>query len=150
MLDAEPFARRTPAERAVERVVVRVERLEAQVAPVARQVLRILLDLPFGLVLVGIDVADVHHAAAEVQGLLHRLRHAGPCAWLHHIAIDHDLDLVFAAMVDQRRLVHAIALTVHAHADKTGPANLFPQSLVLLLPLAFQRRHDVELRALGE
>src|SRR5581483_8991554 len=44
-LEAEALARRAPPERAVERVVVRVQGLEAQVAPLARQVLRELLDL---------------------------------------------------------------------------------------------------------
>ena len=80
LLRANPFARLAPAERTVERKVMRVQRLEAQVAPLARQVLRVLLDLPFCFVLVGVDVADVHDAAAEVQCLLHGFRHAGPRA----------------------------------------------------------------------
>ena len=65
-------------------------------------------------------------------------------------AIDHHFELVYAAMIDIRRLLHVVGSAVHAHADKAGPANLIPKRLVFLLPAALQRRHHVELRAFGQ
>ena len=58
------------------------------------------------------------------------------------------LDAVLAAVVDGRRLVHAVALAVHPEAGEPGTPHLLPERVVLLLPLALERGHDVELGAL--
>src|SRR5205823_14631598 len=67
LLHAEALAGRAPAERAVEREVVRVEPLEAPAAALAGEVLAVLLDAPLRLRLAVLHEGDVHHAAAEVQ-----------------------------------------------------------------------------------
>ena len=70
----------TPAEHAVERKVMRIERLKAAAALVAGEVLAVAIDLPFRLLARVIDMRDVHHSLAEIEGRLRpprRIGHAG-------------------------------------------------------------------------
>src|SRR5262249_7261261 len=52
---------------------------------------------------------------------------------------------VLAAVIDARRFLDAVRLPVNAQPHEAAAANLVPERLVLLLALALQRRHQVEL-----
>src|SRR5690349_15478576 len=82
-LEAESLAGRAPAERTVERVIMWIERFEAQVAMFAGKMLGKVLDLPLGLVAVGVNVSDVHDAATQIERLLDCLGDPRPRAGLH-------------------------------------------------------------------
>src|SRR5579884_407078 len=92
LLDAQPFARRTPAERAVERKMMRVQRLEAAATVITSEVLAVALDAPVWLRLAVLDVGDVHHAATKIETRLHRIGDARPLIAPHHDAIDDPFD----------------------------------------------------------
>ena len=129
---------------------MRIERLEAQVAMLAGEVLGIALDVPLCLVAIRIHLGDVHHPPAKIERLLNRLGDARSCSGLDDVPIDHHLDRVLAAVVDGRRLIDGIALAIDAQPRVTSAANFLPQGFVLLLPLSFQRSHDVKLCPLFE
>src|SRR5258706_238268 len=58
LLRAQTLADGAPAERAIEREVVRIQRLETAAAVFARQVLAVAVDLPLRFIAVRIDVRD--------------------------------------------------------------------------------------------
>ena len=103
VLDAQPLADRAPAERAVEREVVRRELLEAPPAAVARAVLAVAVDVPVRLVGLVADPGDVDHALAQVERRLDRVGQPRPGRPADHRAVDDDLDPVLAAMAQLRR-----------------------------------------------
>ncbi len=150
LLNPQPLAARTPAERAVEGKVMRVQRLETATAAIAGEVLAEALDAPVRLGLAVLDVRDVHDAAAQVQTPLHRIGDARPLIGTHHHAIDHDLDEMLAAMIDGRRLFDVVRAAIDAHAHETAATNLVEEGVVLLLAAPFQRRHQVEFATLGQ
>src|SRR5207244_4190872 len=100
LLCTEALANRAPPQRAVEREMVRIERLEAAAAAVAGEVLAVAIDAPGCLVARVVHVGDMHHPAAQLQGSLHRVGEAATLSLADDEAIDDDLDLVLAAMVD--------------------------------------------------
>src|SRR5439155_11798931 len=73
LLDAKPLAGRTPAERAVERKVMRIERLKTPAATIAGKVQTELLYFPLRLRLAVVHVGDVQDAAPHLQRRLHRI-----------------------------------------------------------------------------
>src|SRR5438128_1822954 len=83
------------------------------------------------------------HAAIEVERLLDRVGHARSLARADDDAIDDDLDLMLAAVVDRRRFVEAVRLTVDADAGVPGPANFVPDRLVLLVAPSLDRGEQV-------
>src|SRR5262249_789264 len=80
LLHAEALAAGTPAERAVEREMMRIERFEAPAAALAGKMLTVALALPLGLGLAILDKGHVHHAAAEFQGRFDRVGHPAALA----------------------------------------------------------------------
>src|SRR5207245_2347643 len=109
------------------------QRLETTAATVAGEMLAEALHFPLGLRPVVVHASDVQHTAAEVQTGLDGIRHAAPLIRAHDQTVDNDFDLVLAAVVDRRRFFDRVGPAVHTHADKSGPANLFPERLVLFL-----------------
>src|SRR5438132_343917 len=73
LLHAQAFTRRTPAEWAVEREVVWVERFEAAAAAIAGEVQAELLDLPLRLRPLVVHMGNVQIAAAHLQPGLYRV-----------------------------------------------------------------------------
>src|SRR5262249_41017769 len=95
LLDAEALARRAPAERAVERVVVRTQRLDAAPEFATGKVLTVAIALPLRLRLCVIDPCDVDHAPPEIEPCLHRLGNpptlpSGPLITRHTLPADDD------------------------------------------------------------
>src|SRR6266852_5151847 len=66
-LHAQSFTCRTPAERTVERKMVRIQRLKAAATAVASKMLAITLDFPFRFFLVFIDKDDMDDSLAQIQ-----------------------------------------------------------------------------------
>src|SRR5262249_40363941 len=139
-----------PAERAVERKMMRVQLLETAPAFLAGQKLAKPLYLPVRFVAIRIDMSHMHDPAAQIEGGFDRIRNSAPLFGIDRDAINDYLDVVFAAMVDRWRLVHAVRLAVHAKAHETAAAYLLPNRLVALLPLALDRAHEVELCTLWQ
>src|SRR5262249_19787083 len=73
VLHAQPLADRAPAERAVEREVVRLQLVEAAAAFVADAVLAVLVDRPARLAVLVADPRDVHDPLAQVERRLDRV-----------------------------------------------------------------------------
>ena len=145
-LKAEALASGAPAERAVERIIVRVQRLVTRPALVARQVLRKLLDGPLRFVFFEIDKRDQHHAFTETERLFHGFGDAGSRTGAHDVPIDDNFDAVLAFVVDCGRLVEVERTTIDAHSCEPRPADFIEQRLVLFLPLTLDWGHDVDLR----
>src|SRR5205807_2957870 len=78
LLHAEALAGRAPAERTVEREMVRIEPLEAPATALAGEVQTVLLDAPLWFRLVVLDVGDVQHAATQLQRCLDGVGDARP------------------------------------------------------------------------
>ena len=116
-LRAEAFARRAPAERAVEREVVRIERVEAAAAFFAGQVLAVNAHRPARLGHVVVRMGDVHHAFAQRERVLDAAGDARAGIGPHDDAVDDHFDRVLAAAVDRRRLVERMRFAVDPHAD---------------------------------
>ena len=95
-----PFAGRAPAQGAVEREVVRRERLEAPPATVADEVLAVRFHWPARLRHVVARMRHAQHAAPQRQGVLDAAGdpRAGVGADRH--AVDHHLDVVLPPAVD--------------------------------------------------
>jgi hypothetical protein len=117
-LRPDAFARRAPAERAVERKMMRIERLEAAAALIAGEVLAVAIDLPLRLLARVVDMSDVHHALAEVERGFDGLRESAALVLAHDETIDHDLDQMLAAMIDRGRRIDVERLAIDAHAHE--------------------------------
>ena len=146
-LRAEAFAGGAPAERAVEREVVRVERVEAAAAFFAGQVLAVDADGPARLGDVVVGLGDVDDAFAEGECVFDAAGDARAGVGADDDAVDDDFDRVLAAAVDRGRLVERVRFAVDAHADVAAAAERIPERFVLLADGDFDRGHDVELRA---
>src|SRR5205823_1682830 len=120
LLHAEAFAGRAPTERAVEREMVRVERLEAAAAALAGHVQAETVHSPLGLVLGLFNMSDVQDPLAQLQGRLDGIGDARPLAVAHDDAIDDDFHLVPATMIDVRRLLDAVGPAVDADAHEAA------------------------------
>ncbi len=99
-LRAEAFARRAPAERTVEREIVRLERLETAAALVAGEMLAVDSNLPARLGHIVVWIRDVHHAFAKRERVFDAAGDAGAGVGPNDDAVDHDFDNVLAAAVD--------------------------------------------------
>ena len=95
-------------------------------------------------------MSHVQHALAEIQSGLDGVGDSATLIAAHDHAVDHDLDLMFAAMVDGRRLLHAVRAPVHAQPHEARAPDLVPQGLIRALPAPLHRRQQVELRPLGQ
>jgi hypothetical protein len=122
---------------------MRIERLEAAAALVAREVLAEALDLPLRLLARLIDVGDVHHPFAKFQGGLDGVGQPAPLGLADDHSVNDHFHRVLAAMVDLRRVVHGVRLAVDAHPHETRAANLVEQRFVLFLPAPLDGRHQV-------
>src|SRR5262249_6534261 len=127
--------------------MMRVERLEAAAALLAHQVLAEALDLPVRLFARLIHAHDMHNTLAQVEGRLDRIGKPAALAAAHYRPVHHHLDHVFAAVIDARRPLDVVGLAIHAHAQEAAAANLLPHRVVFLLPLALDRGHDIDARA---
>ena len=128
-LRAETFARRAPAERAVEREIVRIERVEAAAAFFAGQVLAVNADGPARLG--DVVVWDGRRGPRLCPGRV-RFRCCRRCASGHRAgrdAVDDHFDRVLAAAVDRRRLLERMRFAVDAHADVAAAAESNPRVL---------------------
>src|SRR5262249_20331939 len=123
--------------------MMRVERLKAAPALLAHQVLAETLDLPVRLVARLIHADDMDHALAQVKRRLDRIGEPAALSASHDGPVHDHLDDVLAAMIDVRRLLDVVRPAIHAHAQKPAAANLLPDRIVLLLPFALDRGHDV-------
>src|SRR5579872_4289891 len=150
LLNAQTLARRTPAERTVERKVMRVERLKAAPALVAHEMLTVALDAPLRFRFRVIDVRDVQHATAQVQSRFDRIGDARPLIGPHHDAIHDNLDEMLAPMVNRRRFLDAVRFAINAQPHEAAAPHLVEQRVVLLLAAPFERRHQVKLAPLRQ
>ncbi len=148
-LHAQSFAGRAPTQGAVEREVVRRERLETPPATIAHKMLTVGLGGPLrlGHVVAGIDHAE--HAAAQRQRVFHAAGDTRAGVGANRHAVDYHFDVVLAPSVDRRRLVDGVGLAVDADADVARRPRLFPQRFVAFAHADFQRGHHVQLRAGG-
>ncbi len=146
-LGTQPFARRAPAERAVERKMMRRKRLEAPTATVAGKVLAMGIDRPLRLGSIGARVGHAEHAPAQRQGVLDAVGDARPGVAANDHAIDHHLDRVMPPAVDRRRLVDRVGLAVDPQPHVARAAKLLEKRLVHLAWPGLNRGHEIELRA---
>jgi len=119
-LNAETLARRTPSERAVEREVMRIERLETATALIAGIVLAVAVDLPLRLRFRFRNVGDVHDAAPEIERRFDRVGDARPLIGPHDDPIDDHFHVMLAAMIDSRRLLDVVRCAVDAQPHEPG------------------------------
>ena len=101
-LGAEAFARGTPTESAVEREIVRVERIETAATFFASEMLAVNANLPTRLRDIVIWVRDMHDTFAEGQCVFDAARDAGAGVWSHDDTIDEDFDIVLSTAIDGR------------------------------------------------
>src|SRR5262249_51337734 len=87
---------------------------------------------------------------AEVEGRLDRIGEPGAGGAADDRAVDHDLDLVLAAMGKGRGLVEIDGPAVHADAGEAGGPQLVPEGVVALAVPALDGGHDVDAGSLGE
>ena len=88
--------------------------------------------------------------SASCDRRLDRLREPRAQILLHHEPVDDDLDRVLELLVERRRLVERVLLTVDLDAREALVAQLLEQLAVLALPVADDRRVDREARALRQ
>ena len=128
VLRAQALADRAPAERAVEREVVRRELLEAPPAAVARAVLAVAVDVPLGLVRLVAHPRDVEHPLAQVERRLDRVGQPRAGRPADDRPVDHDLDPVLAAMAQLGGIVEVDRLAVDPHPREPRGAELVPEA----------------------
>ena len=124
MLDARPCAQAvaggTPAQRAVERKLPRLQRLEAPAARRAGEPAAVHLYGPIGLG-EGLSVgalhgpSNEHRARARIKGRLHALSQPAPLRGIRGHTVDHDLKLVFPLAVERGLLVQVHRGAVDPH-----------------------------------
>ena len=131
VLHAQPLADRAPAQRAVEREVVRRQLLEAAAAAVARRGAgcsgRRASCGSLGLVA---DPRDVDDPLAQVERRLDRVGQPRAGRPADDRPVDHDLDLVLAAVAQLGRAVQADRLAVDPHPGEARGPQLVPERLV--------------------
>ena len=150
VLHAQALADRAPAQRAVEREVVRLQLLEAAAARVADPVLAVPVDRPARLSVLVADPRDVHDPLAQVERRLDRVGQPRPRRPPDDGAVDHDLDPVLAAVGQLGRLVQVNRLAIDPHPGEARGPQVVPERLVGLVVAALDRRHHVDLRPLGQ
>ena len=150
VLRAQALAGRAPAERAVEREVVRRERLEAPPATVARAVLAVPIDVPLGLIRLVAHLRHVDHPLAQVERRLHRVGEPRAGRAADDRAVDDDLDPVLAAVAQLGGIVEVDRLAVDPHPREPRGAELVPERLEVLVVAPLHGGHDVDLRPLGQ
>src|SRR5438067_13352784 len=126
--------------------MTRIERFKTAATVVAGEVLTEALDPPVRLFLALLDVGDVQHAAAEIQAGFDGVGDAAALISSHHDSVDHDLNLVLAAVVDGRRLLDVVRAPIHPQPHEAAATNFLPERFVLLLSAALHWSHDVQLR----
>ena len=148
-LRAQPFARRAPAQRAVEREMVRRERLEAPPAAVAGEVLAVDVDLPLALRARrrrGWATRSTPLPSASAFSTLSAIRDRASGRTVD--AIDDHFDVVLAAAVD-RAAARRSSTSRRRPAPARSPAPRISSHSVSysLADLDLQRGHQVEPRA---
>ena len=118
LLHAQPLADRAPAQRTVERKMMRRQLVKAAAAAIAHAMLAEALDNPARLARFVSHPGDVNDSFAEVERRLDRVRQPRPRRAAHHRAVNHDFDLVLAAMAQLGRIVQADRLAVDPHPCK--------------------------------
>src|SRR5262249_39948249 len=91
MLRPQPLTDRAPAERTVEREVVRGKLFKASSTAIARAMLTVAINLPLGLFRLVSHPCDVEHALAQVEGRFHRVCQPGTGRPADDGPINHDL-----------------------------------------------------------
>ncbi len=104
VLDSQPLADRAPAQRAVEGEVVGLQLVEAATATVADAVLAVSVDGPARLLGFIADPRDVHDPLAQVERRFDRVGESGSGCAADDRPVDHDFDLVLAAVAQLGRL----------------------------------------------
>src|SRR5262245_32160054 len=115
-LHTKPFARLAPTERAVERKAVGRKRLEAAATLAAGEMLAVDDRFPALFRHAVLRAGDVHDSFPQRQRILDRAGDSGASFGLDNDAVDHDLDLVFAAAVDRRYFIERMRYAIDADA----------------------------------
>ena len=144
LLRAEARAARAGAVRRVEGEDARLELGKRDAVLRAGEVLRV------RRALAGVDAVDDDEPFGELHRGLDGLRQPRAQILLHHEPVDDDLDRVLELLVERRRLVERVLLTVDLDAREALVAQLLEQLAVLALPVADDRRVDREPRALRQ
>ena len=122
LLDAQPLADRAPAQRAIERKMVRRHLVEAPAAAVANAVLAVAVDRPLRLARLVAGPGDMNDALSQVECRSDRVGQPRPGRPPHDRPVDHHLDLVLAPVAQLGRLIQADRSAVDPYPDKTrGP-----------------------------
>ena len=150
MLRAQALADRAPAERAVEREVVRRQLFEAASATVARTMLAVTVHMPVGLVVRVADPCNMEHPLAQVERRFDRVSQARARGSAHDRPVDHHLDPVLAAVAQPGWAVQLDRRAVHTDAGKTRGSQLVPERLEGLAVAPLDGCHDEDLRSLGQ
>src|SRR5262249_29391640 len=100
LLNPQPLPPGTPAERTAKAKMMWVEWLETPAAAVAGEVLAVPFHLPLWFVPILVHVGHVEHTPAQVKTRFDGVRQPAALAVPDNDTVYHDLDLVFAAMVD--------------------------------------------------
>ena len=117
---------------------------------VADAVLAVAVDGPARLLGFVADPRDVHDPLAQVERRFDRVGESGSGRAADDRPVDHDLDLVLAAVAQLGRLVQADRLAVDPHPGEARGPQLVPERLIALAVATLDRRHHVDLRPLGQ
>ncbi len=150
MLDAQPLANRAPAQRAVEREVMRRQLVEAAAARIADSVLAVAIDGPARLAGLVAHPRDVDDSLAQVERRFDRVGKPGTGRPVHDRPVHNHLDLVLAAVAQLGGLVQADRLAVDPYPGKARGPQLVPERLVTLAVAPLEGRHHVDLGPLGQ
>ena len=144
---AEAVAGGTPAERAVERELSRLQRLESPAARRTREPATVHLDRPVGLINTLDRPRHEHRARARIKSRLHALGQAASLCRTGRHAVDHDLDLVFSLAVERGIFIELLRLAINPHAGIPRRAKPRKKSLGRLAHAELHWREQEEPRA---
>ena len=125
-LRSQPFARRAPAQRTVERETVRRQLLEAASAAIAGKMLAVISVRHCDSGTSSTGYATCRTPVPSDQGVLDAVGYARSPLGTDRDPIDDHFDRMLAAAIDRRRLVDRVRLPVDAHPQIAGRANLVP------------------------
>ena len=143
----EPGAVGTGAVRVVEREHPGAQFFEADGAVGAGELLT-LQGLADGLV--GQLLPNTNDALGQFEAGLDGVRQPSSNALLDHEPVDHDVDVVFDVPLEFDGLVETVELAVHPDPDESLAFDVLEGALVRALPLADDRRQELDAGAFGQ
>ena len=128
---------------------MRRQRIETTAAAGAGKMLAVLNRFPMLLGNFFLGLGDMQDAFSNRQRRLYAVGDSRAGFLFHNQTIDHNLNRMPLATVDQRNLVDPISNSIHANANVAVGSNLFPELLISLVGIKRDRRQQQQPGAVG-